>query len=237
MSENIYGETGSPNAGLADETGIAAETGPLGTGVGSDGANRRQSRSPYKAQMMRSNIFFVVLFVGGAATVYGLSLRKGPAAASAEQKMVETQVNSAILRIANEDSTEVKTPSSGQITSRVLKNFYDQIAERQIPLSDLEKNPFVFIPAAPATPIVVRNPPKTEVIEKSPEEKSHEEAMVVLKALRLQSVMMGRDGGTAIISDNLLTVGQTIEGFKIKSISPRLVVLVRDGREFVLEMP
>ncbi len=232
MSENIYGETGSRNADLADETGITAET-----GAGSDGAERRQNRSHYKAQMMRSNIFFVVLFIGGAATVYGLSLRKGPAAASAEQKMVETQVDSAILRIANEDSTGVKTPSSGQITSRVLKNFYDQIAERQIPLSELKKNPFVFIPTAPATSIVVKNSQKPKVIEKSPEEKSHEETMVVLKTLHLQSVMMGQDGGTAIISDNLLMVGQTIEGFKIKSISPRLVVLVRDGREFALEMP
>ncbi|MDY7011428.1 MAG: hypothetical protein SVV80_11860 [Planctomycetota bacterium] len=220
------------SADLTDTEGVAPEV-----GEGSDGANRQQKRkSAYRAQMIRSNIFLIVLFVGGAAAIYGLSLRKGPDEASAEQQMAETQVDSAILRIANEDPIKAKTPSSGQITSRVLKNFYDRIAERQIPLSELKKNPFVFVPAAPVTPFVVKSSSQSGTTEKSPEEKRREETTAILKTLHLQSVMMGRDGGTALISNNLLTVGQTIEGFKIKSISPRLVVLVRDGEEFVLEM-
>ncbi len=232
MSENIYGEVGSPSTDLADGADFESPA-----GAGSDGDDRRQSRSPYKAQMMRSNIFLVVLFAGTAAVVYGLSLRKGPAEASAEQKTMETRVDSAILRIANEDPAQAKTPSSGQITSRILKNFSNQIVERQIPLRDLKKNPFVFLSLAPANSIVVKKPPKPKPATKSPEEKSREEAMAILGTLHLQSVIMGRSGGTAIISNNLLTVGQSIEGFEIKSISPRLVVLVRDGREFKLEMP
>ncbi|MCD4699095.1 MAG: hypothetical protein K8R91_00785 [Phycisphaerae bacterium] len=232
MAENIYGEVGSGSDDLADAGGIATET-----GASSDGANRQQTRSPYKTQMMRSNIFLVVLFVGGAAAVYGLSLRKGPDEASAEQQIAEAQVDSAILRIASEDSTKVTTPSSGQVTGRVLKNFYDRIAERQIPLSDLKKNPFVFVPTAPVASLLVEGSLRPKATEKTPEEKRREETTAVLKTLHLQSVMMGRDGGTALISNNLLTVGQTIDGFEIKSISPRLVVLVRDGKEFVLEMP
>ncbi len=232
MSENIYDKVGSGGADLADDADFESAS-----GVGSDDAGQQQSRSPYKTQMMRSNILLVVLFVGAAAGVYGLSLRKGPAGASAEQQVVESQVDSAILRIANEGSAQTKMPSSGQVTSQILKNFSDRITERQIPLRDLKKNPFVFVPTASATSIVAGKPSKSKPDEKSPEEKSHEEAMAILETLHLQSVMMGRNGGTALISDNLLTVGQEIGGFKIKSISPRLVVLVRTGKEFILEMP
>lgn len=232
MAENIYGDVGAGSVDLADEEQIEPDV-----DGNSGGVSRHQKRNSYKTQMMRSNIFLIVLFIGGAAAVYGLSLRKGPAEASAEQQTVEIQVDSAILRIANEEPNKAKAPSSGQITSQILENFYDRIAERQIPLSDLKKNPFVFVPTAPPKPIVVKNSSDPKAVEKSPEEKRREETTAAFKTLHLQSVMMGRDGGTALISNNLLTAGQTIEGFKIKSISPRLVVLVRDGKEFVLEMP
>lgn len=232
MPENIYGELDSGNNVTSDDVGIE----PI-AGMDSDETTLQQNRSPYKTQMMRSNIFLVVLFVGAAATVYGLSLRKGPAEASAEQKTMECRVDSAILRIADTSSTDVKTPSSGQVTSQILKTFYDQVTERQIPLRDLKKNPFVFVPAKRAIIPVVKKSSKAKPPEKTPEEISREEALAALKTLQLQSVMMGRNGGTALISNNLLTVGQTIEGFKIKSVSPRLVVLVRDGSEYMLEMP
>ena len=232
MPENIYGKLGSESGDLSGDVEIEP--------VAGDDFNesvQSQSHSPYKAQMMRSNIFLVVLFVGAAATVYGLSLRKGPEEASAEQKTVECRVDSAILRIANTSSINVKMPSSGQVTGKILKTFYDQIAKRQIPLRDLKKNPFVNVPAKRANVTIVKKSSKAKPSEKSPQEISREKAMTAFKTLHLQSVMMGRDGGKALISGNLLAVGQTIEGFKIKSISPRLVVLVRDGIEFTLEMP
>ncbi len=232
MPENIYGESGLGNDGQPDDIGFDAVAGAeTGESV------QQQGRSPYKTQMMRSNIFLVVLFVGAAAAVYGLSLRKGPTEASAEQKTIECRVDSAILRIANAAPTDVKTPSSGQVTGRILKTFYDQIAKRQIPLRDLKKNPFVLVRTKRKIISVVRKPSKAKVVKKSPQEISREEALAALKTLHLQSVMMGRNGGTALISNNLFTVGQTIEGFKIKSINSKLVVLVRDGIEFTLEMP
>ncbi len=232
MPEDIYGKLGSKSGDPSDNVKFESVA-----DVDSDESVTQQNHSPYKAQMMRSNIFMVVLFVGAAATVYGLSLRKGPDEASAEQKTMEYQVDSAILRIANASTTNVKMPSSGQVTSRILKTFYEQITKRQIPLRDLKKNPFVNVCAKPAIGPIVKMSSKAKTPEKSPEEISKEATMAAFKTLHLQLVMMGSDGGTAIISNNLLAVGQTIEGFKIKSISPKLVVLVRDGIEFPLEMP
>ena len=61
--------------------------------------------------------------------------------------------------------------------------------------------------------------------------------LMKLKTLQLQSVMRGRNGGTAIISDNLLTVGQEIEGFTVEKIQAKSVILIWRDKKFVLEMP
>ena len=53
----------------------------------------------------------------------------------------------------------------------------------------------------------------------------------------LQSVLSGAQGAVAMISGDLLTEGQDVKGWTVRSIAPREVVLAREGLEYVLQMP
>jgi len=186
----------------------------------------------------RGNVFLVALFVAGAATVYGLSLKKGPARASAEEKELESQVDSALLRLSQTASPRGTAPGAGRVSEELIRNIHRQITQRQIPLGRLHKNPFVFVPVH----AVVLQPAPKAGDAREPEQNKPEEApvdpMVALGSLRLQSIMRGGADGdsAAIINDNLLTEGQQIEGFVIKSIRSKSVVLVREGKEYTLRM-
>lgn len=194
--------------------------------------------SSYKLQMTRANIILAVLFAGGVATVYSLSVRKGPAGASAEQKLAESSVDSALLRLQGGSGRGSDALSARKITRNLLSNFSDRIVKKQIPLAKLDKNPFVFIPPeARAVPSVTRvHPGRTPKVEETPEQITQKQAMERLSRLRLQSVMMGSSGSAAVISNNLLTEGQQTEGFTVKKISSKSVVLTWRGQEFVLKM-
>ena len=211
--------------------------------MGAAAAEQAQPQKPqphhssYKAQMTRANIILAVLFAGGVATVYGLSVRKGPAEASAEQKLAESSVDSALLRLKGGAGRGPDALSARKITRDLLSNFSDRIVKNQIPLEKLDKNPFVFIPpeTRAAQPVIVRTGSKPKV-EETPEQITHKQAMERLSRLRLQSVMMGSSGSAAVISNNLLTEGQQTEGFTVKKIGSKSVVLTWRGQEFVLKM-
>jgi len=192
----------------------------------------------YKTQMTRANIILAVLFAGGVATVYGLSVRKGPAEASAEQKLAESSVDSALLRLKGGSGRGSDALSARKITRDLLSNFSDRIVKNQIPLEKLDKNPFVFIPPeAGAVPsISTVRPGSTQKVEETPEQITQKQAMERLSRLRLQSVMMGSSGSAAVISNNLLTEGQQTQGFTVKKIDSKSVVLTWRGQEFVLKM-
>ncbi len=197
---------------------------------------RRSAGGSYKAQMTRTNIILVLLFIGGAGMVYGLSLRKGPASASAQQQLIESNVDSAIDRLKHGGG---RAPAAQRVTRDLLGDFSQKIVRWQVPMDQLAKNPFVFISPAPQPDAPsVKAAALRKRPEKTPEQLTLEQVMVRFKKLRLQSVMMGSgDGdGVAIISNNLLTVGQQIEGFTISRIDPKAVVLTWRDRQFVLKM-
>ena len=228
MPENIYDQVGSVDmSGDADQPLSADEhTETLSTGG--------KRSNPYRMEVLRSNLFLVALFITGAAVVYGLSWGKGPQKVSAEEKLVEAQVDSAILRLSQQASNSSNAPRPGQITKEILHNFQERMLKSQIPLQKLRKNPFVFV-----QPI---RKPTISIVHKEPDKKNsslnqretQEDVINALKKLHLQSVLIGRNGATAIISNNLLTVGQRIEGFTIESITPRQVVLSRRGKRYIL---
>jgi len=228
MPENMYDQVSSEDMnGKANEILPADEHSEAS-------ASKIKRANPYRMQVLRSNLFLAALFITGAAVVYGLSYGKGPKKASAEEKLVEAQVDSAILRLSQQLSNRSSAPRPGQITKEILHSFQERILKSQIPLQRLTKNPFVFVQP-------VRKP-MISVVNKGPDKKrpslnrgeTQEDVINALKKLHLQSVMIGRNGATAIISNNLLTVGQKIEGFTIENITPRKVVLSRHDKRYIL---
>jgi hypothetical protein len=230
MAVNPYEAKASGGAASTSGNGSDLETGPQSQGQG----QREGKRS--KVQMSRANFVLAGLFIAGAATVYGLSFRGGPEQASAEQQMVEAQVDAAIRRLSQEASKPGPSEPGG-VTQGVLKRFYDQIVERQVPLEGLRKNPFQFVEPGDAVAITEEPKRPRPGTGKEPTASPEDRAQAILDALCLQSVMVKPDGEqVAIISNNMVTVGQRVECFTVKEIRRKSVVLVWRGKDYVLKI-
>ncbi len=174
------------------------------------------------------NLVPFALFVAGVALVYILSLRTGPAPASAEQQLVEAQVESALTQLKNVQS---------RTSQKILGHFEYDITTRQVPPERLNGNPFIFYPPSQqpgqlALPDQDESPQQAE-----PFARKLSKALAVAEKLVLQSVLTGKHSNTAMISGNLITEGQKINGWTVSKIQSRKVTLTWGGRIHVLEMP
>lgn len=184
------------------------------------------------ASRLRGNWILVGLFAAGLASLYLMSLWKGPAAASAEQIQVQSNVEEALSKLI---AAPLNTPG-GKGTSAIVQTFYYDARQRQIPPDKLRNNPFVFRAAevrpAPA-PVPKVETPATKPVSDATE---LTEATNAVKTLTLQSVVMGTRRRAAIISNNLLTEGQTIQGWTVTEIQPKEVTLTWKDQKHVLRM-
>ncbi|HOF19416.1 MAG TPA: hypothetical protein PK082_10945, partial [Phycisphaerae bacterium] len=69
-----------------------------------------------------------------------------------------------------------------------------------------------------------------------PKDLAQEQALDAVRQLTLQSVLVGTHGATAMVSNNLLTEGQTISGWKVEKIRPDEVVLTWKNQKHVLRI-
>ncbi len=177
-----------------------------------------------------ANMLLMGLFVAGIACLWMLSLRKGPATASAQETVVESTVDTALAEL---------TPTTGKNskeTAAVLDTFYYEAKHRQIPQGRLKANPFVY--AMPQKAVAAAPEPQATPAPRAPVAVSAEtqEAMAAVKKLSLQSVLMGNHQTVAMISNNLLGEGQTIEGWTVSSIESRTVTLTWKDQKYMLQM-
>lgn len=172
------------------------------------------------------------LVIGGMvvatfACVFALSRgAKGPDVADAKQALIEQQVETAVKALDTVGKDDTAPAVRG---GDVAKSFYYQAAERQVPISQLTGNPFVYKP--PMVKPVTAETPRPAKPEPAPDEDSG-----AVTKLTLQSVLVGTQAPAAMISNNLLTRGQQINGWTLVEINPRSVVLERKGTTFVLTM-
>ena len=167
------------------------------------------------------------LFAAGLAFLYVMNLMKGPATASAQQMQAQSDVEQALIKLSSSGAA----PGPGKTTAAIVETFYCEAKHRQIPADSLKSNPFVFKAIPPAPPPA---PPEANVVVKSVEP-GVAEAMDAVKALSLRSVLMGAKPA-AIISDNLLTEGQSIHGWTVTKILAREVHLSWKDKTHILKM-
>ncbi len=176
----------------------------------------------------RANLLLVVLALAGAGSIYFLIPSDTLQTASAEQSLTELQVDSALLNLATLDASHGKA-------MEVVDTFYYQAKQRQIPLEEISRNPFVFkapeLPKPATQPAPKKQPAPLEKIKKAPQE------MEEVKKLVLQSVLTGSRAPVAMISNNLLTEGQKISGWTLTKIDPRSVTLTWKDKTYILRMP
>jgi hypothetical protein len=213
-----------------------------GTGLGADdlsSAPGAAASAPGGAETRRlpslpggGSILLVGLFLAGIGALYLLSLRNAPAEASGEQRLVEARVESALAELDRQGR-----PGEAQDAADIVKRFYLDPQSRQIPRDRLRGNPFVFQPPPSARP----ERPAAQEVNLTPgearEARQWQQAQAAIKRLRLQSILAGTHGKVAMISNNMLTEGQRIDGWTVVRIDRRQVTLAWKDRTHVLKMP
>jgi hypothetical protein len=214
----------SVNLGTESEAPAAAELKPAEQAAP---VRRRSGGSPF---LTRTNLGLLVMFAAGILGMYALRLRQGPAAAMAGQNPEHAKVEAA-LNTLGAGGAGAAADGKGSAKA-IVAEFYAAARQRQVDAKELLGDPFVprnVEEAPPPAPVEVKKP---EV--KKPDEYEH--ALLAVKGLRLQSVLVGKQT-TAMISSNLVTVGQTIKGWTVVRIDTREVELGWKDKTYVLEMP
>ncbi len=220
------------NLSDADDTGDESvdATGPQSLPA----ASTVDDENPRSAAL-KDNALVIGLFFAGIAAVYLLSLRGGPSEASAEQRAAEEQVESALDQLGRLPTGSA--PGSKR-AMEVVNTFYYEASQRQISPDHLRDNPFVFHPPtrAEAPEKTTPDPQPQEDPRVAAREKRLSEAVQAAKSLHLQSILKGSDGAKALISNNLLSEGDLIQGWTIRRIEPKQVLLDWKDHTYVLEM-
>ncbi len=183
-----------------------------------------------KGRVNPINYVLVVLFAAGIGSVYLLSLRSGRPTASAAEQIAEAEVDAAL------DQLDAANNEKAEETSAVVDTFYFEAKQRQIPLGNLETNPFIYEAPGQGADLLGTDA-KMENLAEIQRREELESRMQAVRGLKLQSVLMGSDGARAMISNNLVAEGQTVNGWTVKSIQPRQVILTCQDREYVLKLP
>jgi len=186
------------------------------------------------ASLKQGNLLLAVLFVAGLGCVYLMSLRNGPARASAQQKDQELKVDSALTQLRAKSAQASKGGPTD--TNGLVDTFYYETRQRQIPAEEMPGNPFEFKAPVGSSPMPVTGPTEEDA-SNAVGAKRLSEALEAARQLKLQSILTGANGATAMVSNNLLTEGQIIVGWTVKKIEGRQVTLAWNDQTYVLKMP
>jgi len=196
------------------------------------GAIGQAKSAGLKARLSKTNLLLAGMFTAGLACMYLLWTQGGPPKASAQENTTEARVASTLSSI-----TAKAMRQDGSKNIAVIEALRYEAKHRQLPLSSLQCNPFIFTPA----PL----PAHEEGVDGATGEKrttnaptgSHAQALLEVKKLSLQTILTGSNGSTAMISNNLLAEGQTIGGWTVSKISPNEVLLTWKDKTYVLRLP
>lgn len=186
-------------------------------------------RNPF---LTRGNLLMAVLFAGGIAGVYALSLRMGPARAMASQMQAHSRVDAALNALNVLDAKGSVEMHKRNSARAIVNEFYMAAKQRQVQAEALQGNPFIrqdprkAQAEAPGAPVEPETKPAEDMAA----------SLQAVKTLKLQSVLVGKET-IAVISNNLLTVGQTIKGWKVTRIDAREVELTWKEQTYILRMP
>lgn len=176
------------------------------------------------------NIVFAGLCLGGLAGLYLLSLAAGLPEVAAGQPDKGKRIQASFKKL--KDDAE----GSNATARQMVESFYIDMRKRQIPIEDLTGSPF----SKPRfkKPEPVRAPdaeePRPTV---SAYDEARRKALAAVRPLRLQSILAGGSGASAMIDGKLLKPGDRVVGWTVGSIEARSVTLVWRDLAYVLRLP
>ena len=173
-------------------------------------------------------MILMAICVASMFAVYYFGMKQKPKEASAEEKAVEAQLDSALARLVNEP----KKNNAGQLfkeTGEMVQAFYEYPANQQVSLEDLSKNPFERMIAGAENDGENEKAKSKLQLEKELRRKFDQ--------LELQSILHSSSGSKCLINGEIFVQGQQVmDAFEVKEIKAGHVVLTSEEQEFILEM-
>ena len=227
---------------LDDETSSAA---PSATGdgdaggfsAGIDGALTDEDGAGFvseeKKPLSRSSLVLGLVVVASIAGLWVMHKRSGPQSAGAAT--AETaKANETINQFLSNGEKNVKMMDQMlKDTEKFVSAFLKYPSASQVPLSDLQTNPFRHQSGGDDA-----NEDDARSVAEA-QKKREEERLAVLKAvqgLQLQSVMHSDANKACMINNALYQEGQQVESFTIEKINPKGVIVKNGAYRFELRM-
>ncbi|MEM6550972.1 MAG: hypothetical protein AAF750_02360 [Planctomycetota bacterium] len=219
---------------------LMAGLGTVGNTEGGDPLNLDDAPKPKK---LSPTVLALVVVLGiSAAALFAMKMTSGPQSVDASTADAIAQIDSALQRFTNPDKVDANDPlhpdnlEAIYNTSDLIEQFDLDRTEKNVPVEEVQKNPFRLEAQKAADPV------DPDAARKADEARKMEEQAKKLAALRsefqtltLQSVMNGPNP-IAVINGDFLRVGATVGSFTITRIDRLTVTLEADGVSYDLSV-
>jgi hypothetical protein len=212
--------------GSTSQEGYDGSAGGDGGGSSEGDYNESKAAGPAKGLMLLA----LLLAVGGGG-VYLMSLRAGPATASAATSLMPTDANKAQAAVkqflAEPNKRGLTLAQLLANTQTVIERFTGYPKQNQVPLAELPGNPFKLAVAGGGG----------SVDEEEAKKRIEATRMAIAKeagSLQLQSIIVGSEKPQVIINGESLSPGSHVNGFSVVSIERGKVVVEKAGMRFAL---
>ncbi len=226
----------SPASGLMPLDSAAAEplqaTGvfrleAMAPGVANAEASMAAGAAPRKRKVSTQVIALGVLLAVGGGMIYGMRLLGiGPLTTLAKTVLPDYDLT--------------KPSSHGADHKRILQDLAVDSSDRQVPVDEVQKNPFkmgevVSAPLPPGVDPTAANRAAAEKAKRDADQKRNR-VQAALATLKVNGII-GGSSPVARISGEAVRVGDTVgDNFKVKAIHGRSVDLEQDGQVYELHM-
>jgi len=212
-------------------------------GAGGDDLNRALSDngeaefvSEGEAPKKNNNLVVFGLIIAALGGGYLLFKRGGPDAATAAAP-AQDQTNKAVSSFLDGGGRNVELMQRMlRDTEKVVKQFLNYPSMKQVPLAELQTNPFRSRAAAKADGDGKAALNESEAAARKRREEERQAILKAVEGLNLQSVIHSGSRKACMVNNTLYAEGQQVDGFVIEKINPGSVVVKSGTYRFELKM-
>ncbi len=213
----------------AEKKRNAAASKASGKKVPSEGADKSQESefltvASHGKRVRKTTTLLAILFIIGLLCLLFMIKKSTPNAASAANGNTEdTLVETAIARL-----TGVKTEMFGRM-DEIVGKFYEFSEVPQVKANELAKNPFELETTSGNLKSSTENEMDARALWQQQLRQNS-------KSMQLWSIMQTQQGYRCMIDDEILSEGDSINGFKVSQIGDNFVKLESDGVQIELKL-
>jgi uncharacterized protein HemX len=180
-------------------------------------------------QINRTSMVLLLVAALGGAGLYFMHMRTGPKTASAAA-IESQQAGQAITQFLSGGQSNIKAMEDLlKNTEKVVQKFLTYPSVTQVPLTELQTNPFRMTMAK-------KDGPPSDAQDKKRKEEERQAALKGVQTLQLQSVIVSGDRKACMINNTMYRESQQVNGFTVESIKTGAVVVRSGSYRFELKM-